>query len=351
MGILERLTKVTFGLGRGRRSGSGDGIVIENGVLVGEDSQEAPSGQKDMPGYPPGEEGATGRKYGEKPGTSRGHEEGEEKTRELPEGQGGLEGGEAEGEERAFITWLSVGGRAERTMKEYTWELRWWRRRAKKRKRQLFELSAGEIEGCLRGVKADCALRKLAALKTWSRWRLREGEGRLFMELEKVIRPKKRRSMPRDLGQARFRELRAMARRLAGKGKREGIWLGLMLCGGLRVSEIRTASPYQNGVKVTGKGQRERYVPIPSWLLSAMRKVKKRPPGGWAVSRQVIHERLKALGIRRLHSLRHTYASELIRRGYKIEQVQKLLGHESIKTTTVYSKVDVPEDVVSRLGL
>ena len=349
MGILERLTKVTFGLGRGRRSGSGDGIVIENGVLVGEEAQDAPSEHESAP-HPPGEEGATGGKYGEKPGTSHGRGTAE-KTQEKPEGQGAREGGEAEGEERAFITWLSVGGRAERTMKEYTWELRWWRRRAARRKRQLSELSAGEIEGCLKGVKADCALRKLAALKTWSRWRLREGEGRLFMELEKVIRPKKRRSMPRDLGQARFRELRAVARRLAGKGDREGIWLGLMLCGGLRVSEIRTASPYQNGVKVTGKGQRERYVPIPSWLLSAMRKVKKRPPGGWAVSRQVIHERLKALGIRRLHSLRHTYASELIRRGYKIEQVQKLLGHESIKTTTVYAKVDVPEDVVSRLGL
>jgi integrase/recombinase XerD len=125
-----------------------------------------------------------------------------------------------------------------------------------------------------------------------------------------------------------------------------------MLLGGLRISEIATCRPYQDGVKVIGKGSRERYVPIPVWLLEAMRRMNKKGRGGWGVSRQKIGSVLsRTQGIRNPHRLRHTYASELIRRGYRIEQVQKLLGHEDIKTTTVYARVEVPPDVCDRLGM
>ena len=44
-----------------------------------------------------------------------------------------------------------------------------------------------------------------------------------------------------------------------------------------------------------------------------------------------------------LHSFRHTFASKLINKGISIKVVQELLGHEDIKTTEIYSHIDIKQ--------
>ena len=331
MGFLEKLTKVPFGLkGRPQRESNVE-VEIINGRIVTQDASESSEQEEHAPLSSSWCEEVSEGQSEDKPDTSE---------KSMPDM-----------DESEFQVWLKVGGRAERTCREYHYELEWWQKKADRKRKKLEELKAREIEASLKRTHSDTALRKLAALKTWSRWRLREGDGRLFMEMEKVIKPKKSRSLPKDLGSDRFHELKIKAKEMLKKRDREGIWIGLMLCGGLRISEVKTCRPYQKGVQVIGKGNKERYIPLPPWLLDAMQEMKRDGRGGWALSRQAIAYRLGRHGLKKPHSLRHTYASELIRRGYKIEQVQKLLGHENIKTTTIYARVDVPEDVIDRLGM
>ena len=57
------------------------------------------------------------------------------------------------------------------------------------------------------------------------------------------------------------------------------------------------------------------------------------------------------MGIRKPHSLRHTFASELRRKGYPLEDIKVLLGHSKLDTTLVSANVALPNDVSARLGV
>jgi len=53
----------------------------------------------------------------------------------------------------------------------------------------------------------------------------------------------------------------------------------------------------------------------------------------------------RKLGYKHLHSLRHTYATILLHREVKLEEIQKLLGHSSISTTQIYAKTKINKDI------
>jgi integrase/recombinase XerD len=129
-----------------------------------------------------------------------------------------------------------------------------------------------------------------------------------------------------------------------------------MLMSGLRISEIRTATIADDKtVLVLGKGNNERLVPTLPWIIEAMKRIKRQGEGGWAMGRKTIWKRLKTLEItqphtrKTPHSLRHTYASELLHRGKPIEKIQVLLGHKQIQSTRIYAKTDVSSDEIDLL--
>ncbi len=130
---------------------------------------------------------------------------------------------------------------------------------------------------------------------------------------------------------------------------------------GLRVSEIvglkiEHINSHRMQVLIAGaKGKKDRYVNLPESVLELLRKyyMKYRPKnflfGGqfgeqYAIrsAQSVFKNAMNKAGIRKavgIHSLRHSYATHLLEYGTDISLIQKLLGHNSIKTTMIYSHV------------
>jgi integrase/recombinase XerD len=138
---------------------------------------------------------------------------------------------------------------------------------------------------------------------------------------------------------------------------------------GLRVSELvnmRLSSIYPElgFVKVIGKGDKERLVPIGNTALKFIAiyrnqirshvKIKKGNEDilflnrrGAALTRQMIFFLLRALvrdaGIKKKvspHTFRHSFATHLVEGGADLRAVQEMLGHESITTTEIYTHLD-----------
>ena len=142
--------------------------------------------------------------------------------------------------------------------------------------------------------------------------------------------------------------------------------LTLLYGGGLRISEalgLSAASApagHVETIRVTGKGGRERIVPV----LPAVRRAVDayvstcpfslaadeplfRGARGGPLSPRIVQktiERLRsALGLEASatpHALRHSFATHLLGRGGDLRTIQELLGHASLSTTQIYTRVD-----------
>ncbi|MBV5329980.1 MAG: tyrosine-type recombinase/integrase [Chlorobium sp.] len=163
------------------------------------------------------------------------------------------------------------------------------------------------------------------------------------------------------------------------KGNKTGIreWLAvdLLTCSGMRVAELTDLRCGdvkigfgQSAVFVRdGKGSKSRLIQIPLTLkkhfsryLSWKREhgeatgiddfifIGKR--GAWTPQavQQLVKKYLKLLGLyeigKSVHSLRHSYATELYRKNKDLRSVQKQLGHSSIQTTQIYTHI-LDEDI------
>lgn len=151
-----------------------------------------------------------------------------------------------------------------------------------------------------------------------------------------------------------------------------GSWMGLrdrailevMYGCGLRVSEAAALQLshiyFDDGfVRVVGKGDKERLVPVGEMALDAVKNYMDARPSqfdndvlflnrfGRQMSRVAIFNMIKKqallAGISKTispHSLRHSFATHLVENGADLRQVQQMLGHESILTTEIYTHLD-----------
>jgi integrase len=117
---------------------------------------------------------------------------------------------------------------------------------------------------------------------------------------------------------------------------------------GCRRYEIKTAlwENFNNGLlKVTGKGNKERNVPIIKEALFFMGPPKTSGPIFWQVHPDTYTHFFKTYardcnikGVK-FHTLRHSAATTMIEKGIPIEIIQKILGHSQISTTQIYAQV------------
>ncbi|UPT76165.1 MAG: tyrosine-type recombinase/integrase [Elusimicrobiota bacterium] len=148
---------------------------------------------------------------------------------------------------------------------------------------------------------------------------------------------------------------------------RDRAMLELLYASGLRISELVGVKPeglnLQDGfVRVIGKRNKERLVPVHARALSALkiylseRERRFKAPdaelflgrGGKKMSRVQFWRRLQELGKRagikshlHPHLLRHTFATHLLQGGADLRAVQEMLGHADLSTTQIYTHLDV----------
>lgn len=179
------------------------------------------------------------------------------------------------------------------------------------------------------------------------------GRDKFFVD---IPRPKKAQILPKALNEKDISKLIDVTSNVKHQ-------LILKLCYGmgLRVSEIVNIKIQDiDGVKLKvlierAKGKKDRYVNLPKSILKELRDYYKeyRPqyylfegePGQQYSKRSaqaVFKQAMKKANISKkvgIHSLRHSYATHLLEYGTDISLIQKLLGHNSIKTTLIYTEV------------
>lgn len=151
-------------------------------------------------------------------------------------------------------------------------------------------------------------------------------------------------------------------------GLRDGAMIAVLYSSGLRVSELvglawRNVDAREGLLKVRGKGDKERLVPVGDRALEAIRSYLRgsRPlldpdatcpqlfvsRRGTGMTRQNFWERLRGWALRAgipgkvsPHVLRHSFATHLLEHGADLRSLQAMLGHADISTTQIYTHVN-----------
>lgn len=216
-----------------------------------------------------------------------------------------------------------------------------------------------------RGLKPASLFRKVESLKSYFGFEMLES-GLAESPAETLRTPRIPARLPKYLTKDEAARLLAAPNTTEYEDVRDRAMLELLYASGLRVSELVSmkteAANLQDGwVRVTGKGNKERMVPVHARALAAVRvylaererRFKNPAPElflgrtGRKLSRVQFWRRLRELGTRagikqklHPHLLRHTFATHLLQGGADLRSVQEMLGHADLATTQIYTHLD-----------
>lgn len=206
--------------------------------------------------------------------------------------------------------------------------------------------------------------RKLAALRTFFRFLVREGVLKVNPG-ELVATPKQEKYLPRTLT---VDETFALMEQGGGADRlslRDRAIVETLYSCGLRVGELTSLNVgsidlHEGLARVLGKGRKERIVPIGRKAVAALRDYlagRNHPPGEEPLFLNHRGSRLTARSVERNlkvrllkanilkdatpHALRHSFATHLLDGGADLRAIQELLGHASLSTTQKYTQVSV----------
>lgn len=218
------------------------------------------------------------------------------------------------------------------------------------------------------GFSAATQARVISGIRTFYKFMLLENEVRQN-PAEQLETPKLPRKLPVYLTVEEIDKMESCIDRSTPEGERNLSMIETMYSCGLRVSElvglkITDLHMEEGYIRVTGKGNKERLIPIGRNAIHLIKNylahVRVQVPykkeaedilylnrRGGKLSRvmvfYVIRDLAAKAGIRKTlspHTFRHSFATHLVEGGADLRAVQEMLGHESITTTEIYTHLD-----------
>jgi len=218
-----------------------------------------------------------------------------------------------------------------------------------------------------RGLSANSIARRLAAIKVFYRFLVRE---RILKEdsTSLIDSPKLGKKIPETLSLNEVEALLAQPNARVTQGSRNKAILETIYATGMRVSEVvnlrlDNVNLEAGFLRCIGKGNKERVIPLGKKAIVSIRRYTEASRNkllgkkvseylfvsrfGKKISRQSIWKMIKryARNARikkplRPHTLRHSFATHLLERGADLRSVQEMLGHANISTTQLYTHIN-----------
>jgi len=282
-----------------------------------------------------------------------------------------LESGTADEIERFLDGLWSERGLADATLGAYRADLARFAGWLTERQLTLLAVNRADIQAYLAdrntpGSSPSSAARLLSSLRQFYRYQLRAGV--IIEDPSALIEmPAQGQRLPKTLSEKDVDALIDAPIVETELGLRDRAMFELMYAAGLRVSELVSATraqinTRQGVIRVTGKGGKERLVPIGEaaveWVDRYLAHARTALLGaavsdalfvtarGGAMTRQNVWHRIRhyamAAGINPKispHALRHAFATHLLNHGADLRAVQMLLGHADLSTTQIYTHV------------
>ena len=182
----------------------------------------------------------------------------------------------------------------------------------------------------------------------------------------KISNPKREKHLPKFLKNEEIDKILLVCENNTPLEERDTLVLELLYATGLRVSElvnikISDINKSDKSIKVLGKGSKERIVlynnhtkvALDKYLSDGYHSLNKKNNGylilnnrGDRISdryiRDIINKYVKKAGLDikiSPHTLRHTFATDMLEEGSDLMTVKELLGHESLNTTSIYTHI------------
>lgn len=234
-------------------------------------------------------------------------------------------------------------------------------------KKDILESDTEDLERYLKYIKnleSTTVAHKITSIKSYFNYNIKRGIVSVN-PADKVSRPKLTKHLPEYLTEEEVGKLLDVEVKSPYDYRNKTI-LELLYSSGIRISElVNIKTPNYDSeeclIRIMGKGSKERIVPLGDYAINIMNDymnnyrplINKKHTDyvfvnnrGDKMSRQFIFKVIKKEALKKgikkdisPHTLRHTFATHLLKNGADLRIIQELLGHENISTTQIYTHV------------
>ena len=234
-------------------------------------------------------------------------------------------------------------------------------------KKDILESDTEDLEKYLKYIKnleSTTVAHKITSIKSYFNYNIKRGIVSVN-PADKISRPKLTKHLPEYLTEEEVGKLLDVEVKSPYDYRNKTI-LELLYSSGIRISElVNIKTPNYDSeeclIRIMGKGSKERIVPLGDYAVNIMNDymnnyrplINKKHTDyvfinnrGDKISRQFIFKVIKKEALKKgikkdisPHTLRHTFATHLLKNGADLRIIQELLGHENISTTQIYTHV------------